>query len=118
MIRALAILLLFQLAGESLARGLGLPLPGPVLGLAGLFLALLLRPSLRETMEDTCKTLLGHLSLLFVPAGVGVVAHLDTFGRNGLALIVALVISTALAILAAAAAFGLVARMTGAGADE
>ena len=118
MIRALAILLLFQLAGETVARGTGLPLPGPVLGLAALFGLLFLRPSLRDRLEATATTLLGHLSLLFVPAGVGVIAHLDTFGRDGPALAAALVVSTALAIVAAVAAFAAVARLTGARADE
>ena len=117
MIRALAILLVFQLAGESLARGTGLPLPGPVLGLAGLFVALMLWAPLRAMVEDTAHTLLNHLSLLFVPAGVGVVAHLDTFGRQGPALLVALIVSTAAAILVAVVVFRAVAKLTGAGDD-
>jgi len=117
-IRALAILLAFQLGGETLARGLGLPVPGPVIGLAALFLTLTLRPRLRETMQATTDTILGNLSLLFVPAGVGVIAHLDTFGRNGPALIAALTVSTGAAILAGVIAFRAVARLTGADADE
>ena len=118
MIRALAILLMFQLAGEVLSRMFALPVPGPVIGLAALFGALVLRPALRDVLKPTTDTILGHLSLLFVPAGVGVIAHIDTFGRNGIALVVALMISTTLAILAAALAFRGVARLTGAEADE
>ncbi|SFH21955.1 Putative effector of murein hydrolase LrgA, UPF0299 family [Palleronia marisminoris] len=118
MIRALAILLLFQLAGELLSRGLGVPVPGPVIGLAALFCALVLRPALRDLLKPTTDTILGHLSLLFVPAGVGVIAHIDTFGRNGPALIVALTISTGLSILAATLAFRGVVRLTGAEKDE
>ena len=117
MIRALAILLVFQLAGESLARGVGLPLPGPVIGLAGLFTAMMLWSPLRAMVEDTARTLLNHLSLLFVPAGVGVVAHLDVFGRQGPALMAALILSTAAAILVAVVTFRLVAKLTGAGDD-
>ncbi|WGW04472.1 CidA/LrgA family protein [Tropicibacter oceani] len=113
MIRVLTVLLLFQLAGESLSRGLGMSVPGPVLGLAGLFLTLVMVPRLAEYMRATVTGLLGHLSLLFVPAGVGVVAHLDTFGRDGAGLIVALIASTVLAILAGVGAFLLVARLTG-----
>lgn len=117
MILNVTILLLFQLAGEVMARGLGLSIPGPVLGLAGLFALLLARPSLATRMSKTANGLLAHLSLLFVPAGVGVVGHLGTFGSDGPALLAALVGSTVLAILAAVAAFLAVARLTGA-ADE
>ena len=114
MIRAVAILLLFQLGGEVLARGLGLPVPGPVIGLAAMFLALTLRPTLRSQVEAAAGVILKHLSLLFVPAGVGVIAHLDTFGRQGPALVAALTVSTGASILAAVYAFRLVARLTGA----
>ncbi len=114
MIRAAAILLLFQLGGEVIARGLGLPVPGPVIGLAAMFAALVLRPALRVQVEATAGTILKHLSLLFVPAGVGVIAHLDTFGREGPALLAALTVSTGAAILAAVFAFRAVARLTGA----
>ena len=43
MIAALTLLLVFQLAGEVIARALALPIPGPVIGMALLFLALLVR---------------------------------------------------------------------------
>lgn len=118
MIRNIAVLLVFQLAGETLARGLGLTVPGPVLGLAGLFALFALRPAVADRMRETCRGLLGHLSLLFVPAGVGVTAHLTTFGADGPALLAALVGSTALAILAGVFAFLAVARLTGSEAAE
>lgn len=114
MIRAVAILLVFQLGGEVAARGLGLPVPGPVIGLAAMFAALTLRPALRPMLEETATTILRHLSLLFVPAGVGVIAHLDTFGRQGPALVAALTVSTAASIVAGVYAFRAVARLTGA----
>ncbi|CUH79444.1 CidA/LrgA family protein [Tropicibacter naphthalenivorans] len=117
MIRVLTLLLGFQLFGESLARGLSLSVPGPVIGLAGLFCTLLVFPRLAEFMRETVTGFLAHLSLLFVPAGVGIVAHLDTFASYGAGLAVALVGSTVLAILAAVGAFLLVARLTGAGDD-
>ena len=115
MIQTLTILLLVQLGGEMVTRGFGLPLPGPVVGLGALFGLLLLRPGVAARMAGTANALLAHLSLLFVPAGVGVVQHLDTFDRHGPALLTALVLSTALAILASAATFLAVARLTGSG---
>ena len=115
MIHALAILLSFQLAGEFVTRTLGLPVPGPVLGLAGLLMALALIPRLEAVVQPTATVILAHLSLLFVPAGVGVVGHLTTLGEQALAVGAALVGSTILAIAAGALAFRAVARMTSAG---
>jgi putative effector of murein hydrolase LrgA (UPF0299 family) len=113
MIRDLTILLVCQLTGEVLSKSLDLPLPGPVLGMAGLFGLLVLWPALAEHMTKTARVLLAHLSLLFVPAGVGVVGHIDRLGHDGPALGLAIVVSTALAILTGVGAFRLTARLTG-----
>jgi len=115
MIHAVALLLAFQLMGEIVTRALGLPLPGPVLGMAALLLAFLAVPRLFGLMEPTAKGLLGHLSLLFVPAGVGIVGHLGRLGAEGAPVLVAILVSTALAIAVGAATFAAVARLTGAG---
>jgi holin-like protein len=114
MIRTLAIILAFQLGGEVSSRGLGLPLPGPVIALVGLVLACLLRPALADMLRPAATGLLSHLSLFFVPAGVGIVAHWDLLRSQGLGLAVAVTGSTVLAIAAGALAFAAVARLTGA----
>ncbi|GAD56175.1 CidA/LrgA family protein [Limimaricola cinnabarinus] len=114
MIVNLVVLLACQLAGEVAARGLGLPIPGPVIGMALLFAAFILQPRLAQRIAATTSALLAHLSLLFVPAGVGVVGHLDTLGRDGVALMAALLLSTVAAILAGVYVFLAVARLTGA----
>jgi putative effector of murein hydrolase LrgA (UPF0299 family) len=118
MVPALAVILLFQLVGEVISRGLHLPLPGPVLGMIGMAVALSLSAGLRERVRPVAQGLLSHLSLLFVPAGVGVVAHLPTLAAHGPALAVALVVSTLLAIVVGAVTFTLVARMVGSHPDE
>lgn len=118
MIRNITILLIFQLLGETVARGGALAVPGPVIGLAALFVTLLVVPSLAKRMRDTADGLLAHLSLLFVPAGVGVTAHLTTFAEAGLGLAAALAGSTVLAILVAVGAFVATARLTGAQRDD
>ncbi len=102
MIPALATLLVFQLLGETAVRLSGAPVPGPVVGLALLLLALLLRPRGVEAIKPTAQGLLQHLSLLFVPAGVGVMQHLQRLGDEALAIGVALVLSTLLGLAAAA----------------
>ncbi|AOZ70326.1 hypothetical protein LPB142_14180 [Rhodobacter xanthinilyticus] len=113
MVAALAIVLLFQLVGEVVSRALGLPLPGPVLGMIAMVVALALSPRLGALIKPTAQGLLQHLSLLFVPAGVGVVAHLPTLASHGLALALSLVGSTLLAIIVGAVTFTLVARAVG-----
>lgn len=105
MIQAIATLLGYQLAGEVVARALGLGLPGPVLGFAALFVTFLIWPGLHARMAETARGLLLHLSLLFVPAGVGIVRHLEALGAQTPALLLAIVVSTALAIGAGAWVF-------------
>jgi len=51
--------------------------------------------------------------LLFVPAGVGVISHVEVLGTSGLALMAALVGSTLLALIAGALTFVALARLTG-----
>lgn len=94
MIGALTVLLLFQLAGEFIAQAFGLPVPGPVLGLLFLFLALLLRGSVAEPLRRTSLGILEHLSVLFVPAGAGVILHAHRIGAEWLPILLALVLST------------------------
>ncbi len=102
MIPALAALLVFQLIGETLVRSLGLPMPGPVVGMALLLMTLIVRPSLLAAIKPTSQTLLQHFSLLFVPAGVGVMLHLQRLGDEALAIGVALVFSTWVGLASAA----------------
>lgn len=98
MIPALTLLLVFQLAGEVIARALALPIPGPVIGMALLFLALLLKGGPGEDLRQTAAQLLQHLSLLFVPAGTGIVLYGDRLAAEWRPLVVALFLSTFLAI--------------------
>jgi holin-like protein len=98
MLGALTILLVFQLVGEAVAHGLDLPVPGPVIGFALLFLTLLVRHGVPEDLRTTANGLLQHLSLLFVPAGVGVMVHLARLRDEWLPISVALVVSTVLTI--------------------
>jgi len=92
-LNGLALLLLCQSAGEVLSRLARAPLPGPVIGLM-LMWALLNLPALRAPVAAAAEPLLAHLSLLFVPVGVGVIAHLDLLSKFGLRMLVAIVLST------------------------
>jgi holin-like protein len=102
MLNALTLLLLLQLLGEALVVTLGLPVPGPVLGMALMLVLLGLRPTLLDLLKPTTTGLLQHLSLMFVPAGVGVMVHLQRLGDEALAIGVALVVSTLVGMASAA----------------
>ncbi|HOB67733.1 CidA/LrgA family protein [Ottowia sp.] len=92
-LRGLAWLLLLQLLGEVLARAFSLPLPGPVIGMLLLMPALGWRP-LREPVTEVARFLLAHLSLLFVPVGVGVITHLGVLQQHGFRLLAVIALST------------------------
>jgi holin-like protein len=95
-----------QLAGEALARVAGLPMPGPILGLVLLFAGLTLRGRPAPRLEESADGLLAHLSLLFVPAGVGVSHYLPLLASEWLAVTASVVGSAVMAI----AVTGLVMR--------
>ena len=92
-LRGLAWLLALQSLGEVLARGLRLPFPGPVIGMVLLLVALRWQP-VRDSVAAVAEFLLAHLSLLFVPVGVGVMTHLGLFAHYGLRMAVVIVLST------------------------
>ena len=98
MLESLAVLLFCQLIGELIVLFLELPIPGPVAGMLLLFLGLMIRGEVPESLSQTANGLLGQLSLLFVPAGVGVMTHLTLLGNQWLPLTASLIISTILTI--------------------
>lgn len=98
MLGAITLLLLFQLAGEAIALFFSLPVPGPVIGMGLLFATLALRGGPSPDLRNTAQNLLQHLSLLFVPAGVGVMLHLQRMADEWLPIVVALVASTFITI--------------------
>lgn len=120
MIASLSVILICQLIGEVIVRGLGLPLPGPVIGLALLFALMILRdrftalargPLRDNAVEGTAKGMLAHLSLLFVPAGVGVVQNLDLLAQRGVAIALVLAASVVVTLLVTAGTFLIISRL-------
>jgi putative effector of murein hydrolase LrgA (UPF0299 family) len=111
MLAAIAALLVCQLAGEAVVRVATLPVPGPVVGMTLLFALLLVRAPLPEQLSDTADNLLKHLSLLFVPAGVGVVQQLGRLGDDGLRLVAVVIISTVVSLAVTALVFAAIARL-------
>jgi holin-like protein len=113
MLAGLTWLLVFQCLGEIIVRGLGLPVPGPVIGMLLLFVTLRIRRPATGRVEGAATALLQHLSLLFVPAGVGVMLHFGRLADEWPAIVAALVLSTVLAIGVTAVAMRALVRRGG-----
>ncbi|ALR23095.1 CidA/LrgA family protein [Sphingobium baderi] len=100
----LLLLILCQLVGEIVRIGLGLPLPGPVIGMFLLAAILSVRGADQTASSDravtvVADTLIRHMGLLFVPAGVGIVSVLPLLRGFWVATIAALVGSTLLSLV-------------------
>jgi holin-like protein len=102
MLGALAALLIFQCLGEGVSYVFHLPVPGPVIGMLLLFGFIMMRPQTADAIEPTALELLRHLSLLFVPAGVGIMVSASRIRGDAVAVIVSIAVSTTLAIAVAA----------------
>ena len=98
MIGAITLLLVLQLVGEIIAQTLALSIPGPVIGMALLFAALAVRGGPSTDLRTTAQGLLQHLSLLFVPAGTGVMLHFQRVSDEWAPLAASLLVSTAVTI--------------------
>lgn len=102
MLLFLTLILLCQLAGELVVGSMAWPIPGPVLGMVFLFILLMIRGDVPEQLEQTASGLLRSMSLLFVPAGTGVILHFKLLGQAMLPLGVALIVSTLATIVVTA----------------
>ena len=95
-------LLIFQLAGEVIVILFELPVSGPVVGLFLLFIGLVIKGTVNEHIEFTATNLLSHLSLLFIPAGVGLMMHYELLQKEWLAISVTLIVSTIVMLISTA----------------
>ena len=108
-IRGLAWLLALQSVGELLSRALALPFPGPVIGMLLLLIALRF-DAVRAPVAACADFLLSHLSLLFVPVGVGVMTHLGLLGQFGGRMLAVLFFSTLIGLAVTALVLQLLIR--------
>ena len=102
MVKTFATLVVFQAIGEGIAFGLSLPVPGPVVGMLLLFVYLIIKKNAMARLAPGSNQLLRHLSLLFIPAGVGILPHASRLASEWVAILVALVASTIVAIVVTA----------------
>jgi holin-like protein len=104
---AILILVGCELIGEVLRRALHLPLPGPVIGMFLLAVALIVGgddqavgvPDKYSQLSRTANAFIANMGLLFVPAGVGVIAEFGVLQQNWLPILVGLLLSTVLGLV-------------------
>jgi holin-like protein len=111
MLNALTLLFFCQLAGEIAVQLVGIPFPGPVLGMALLFAGLLAFGRSGAALDAVADTILRNLSLLFVPAAVGVMQQAGLIAANWLAICAALALSTVATLVVTVYTFRAVARL-------
>ncbi|SNZ06305.1 CidA/LrgA family protein [Cohaesibacter gelatinilyticus] len=87
-----------QLAGEGLVTVFKLPIPGPVVGMALLFCGLMIKGGVPKELATVADTLLANLSLLFIPAGVGVMLHFRLIEAELVPITISVIGSTLLTI--------------------
>ena len=102
-----------QLLGELAVGAFSLPIPGPVLGMVLLFAWLLSRGDVPEGLGAVAGGLQRAMSMLFVPAGTGVMLHFQLLGDAALPLGLGLVVSTMLTILVTGAMMQWLAKGNG-----
>lgn len=98
MIRGLVQILIFQGLGEIISKLLGLPVPGPVIGLILLLIFLLARGRVDPDLDTVASAFSQHLGLLFIPAAVGVVMFAPQLASHGLVIALILIVSVSLAV--------------------
>ena len=101
-LQGISLLLIYQLAGELSVSLFDIPVPGPVIGMVMLFFTLVVRGSSTKSLDSSSSALLSHLSLLFVPAGVGIMVHFDRIVNEWQAISTALILSTIITMAATA----------------
>lgn len=94
----LTVILVCQLIGEAVSTGFGLPVPGPVIGMVILFAGLVVKGGIPDELGKVTGFLLSNLSLLFVPAGVGVILHFGVLSVDWVPITAALIVSTGLTV--------------------
>ena len=106
MLKGIFIIFFFQLIGEVIQQYFGLLIPGPVVGLILLLIALICTKGtsspviavLSTSISQSADGILGYLSLLFIPIGVGIIMHLQYLENNILSVMAVILIGTVLSL--------------------
>jgi holin-like protein len=112
-VKGFIVLIGLLLLGELLSESFNLPIPGSVIGMVLLFIALIVIKSVPEDVGKVSDGLVAHIGLLFVPAGAGISVYLGMIADNWLVIVLASLSSTILTLAFTALAFKLLSRGEG-----
>jgi len=120
MLRSFFIILLYQLVGETIQKFFNIIIPGPVIGLVLLLITFIFIKKFKDKKvlqikKDVIKTgniIVSHLSLLFIPIGVGVVMHISYLGENLFQVFAVIIIGTLLTVAFTAKIMELLNKIT------
>ncbi|MCO6017522.1 CidA/LrgA family protein [Carnobacterium divergens] len=96
--KQLLYILSFSFLGEVLSKVFTLPIPGSVIGMLLLFLALQFKVLKVKDVETVGGFLLGNLSILFLPAGVGIMVYFPVIKDTWWLLLIISLLTTAFTI--------------------
>ncbi|MGB3621362.1 MAG: CidA/LrgA family protein [Ketobacter sp.] len=99
MLLGLLTLFFFQMLGYLITNLVALPIPAPVMGLVLLFIYLLIRGQVSDSMVKVTTSLLPLLPLFLIPASAGIVQHGALLEQDGIAIVVAIIVSLVLSLL-------------------
>lgn len=99
MLKSVTLIFFFQVLGRIIAHITKLPVPGPVWGMTLLLIVFFIYDDLLEVIRPTASVLLANLSLLFVPAGVGLMTHIDRFEQEGIPILLTIILSSIITMI-------------------
>ncbi|PRX08590.1 UNVERIFIED_ORG: holin-like protein [Martelella mediterranea] len=105
LVAQMAALFCIWIAGEVISRGLGLPIPGSVVGMMFLLMALISGAVQPASIRRGARWFIAELLLFFVPAVLAVLDHPEFLGIDGLKImavilsgVVCVMVTTALSV--------------------
>lgn len=102
MLQAIGLILFLQLSGEAIARGLGLPVPGSLIGMALLLVILVWQRRVPDSLQQLAHGLLRHMMLLLMPAVAGIAVHYPLLARDWLAFLASCLLGAIISVAVAA----------------
>lgn len=97
-IEQIFIILLFYALGEVLSLLIAKFIPGSVLGMMLLFIALKFKIIQPEQVDKSSDFLTQNMGIFFVPAGVGLITQLDLLKEHWFSIVFSMILSTVLVL--------------------
>ncbi|WP_068268431.1 CidA/LrgA family protein [Caviibacter abscessus] len=97
--KELMYILIFSFLGEGLSPFIPLPIPGSVIGMFLLFIALETKIVNLKKIENVGSFLIANLGILFVPAGVGIMTKFGLIKEIWISFFVLTIVTTIISLI-------------------